>query len=165
LEAPELIRARSLHKDVREELVRADAKATTLLSVVSILLGALLGGAIAGDWTPADLKCVLTVLFWIAVGLGMGAEGHLLAAVLPRVKHPKDATQVRYFGHVVQLEDDEELKRRLTDADGELEQLTDQVYVLSGIVDSKYQHVRTALQWLAAAVVLGFASVALNAIL
>jgi len=43
-------RASVLHSETREELARADAKATTLLSVTGLIIGALLAGAIAGDW-------------------------------------------------------------------------------------------------------------------
>jgi hypothetical protein len=45
---PALTRARTLQQSTREELVRADAKATTLLSAVGIVVAAVVGGAIAG---------------------------------------------------------------------------------------------------------------------
>lgn len=111
-----LSRARSLHKDAREELGRADTKATTLLSVAGLFLGALSVGAIAGNWTPAALKIPAEPAFWLALALAAWGEVRLLRAVLPRVDHDKAYTEARYFGHVVQMRDREQLRACLEKA-------------------------------------------------
>lgn len=151
-----LTRARSLHKDAREELGRADAKATTLLSVAGLFLGALSAGAIAGNWTPAELKVPAEPAFWLALALAIGGEIRLLLAVLPRVDHDKNFTEARYFGHVVQMRDRKQLRACLEQADAELDQAVDQLWMVSGIVDKKYRHVRRGLQLLASGAGLGF---------
>jgi hypothetical protein len=151
--SPPLLRARTLHQNTREELSRADAKATTLLSVIGIVAAALIGGAIAGDWTPQKLALAPEIMAWSAVLLVAVAETHLLLAVLPRIDHDKEYRQPRYFGHVVQMAGRDELRERLEQADGELEQAIDQIWVAGGIVDTKYRHVRYGLQFFAAGVV------------
>ena len=144
-----LSRARSLHKDAREELGRADTKATTLLSVAGLFLGALSVGAIAGNWTPAALKIPAEPAFWLALALAAWGEVRLLRAVLPRVDHDKAYTEARYFGHVVQMRDREQLRACLEKADTEFDEAVDQVWMVSRIVDKKYRHVRRGLQFLA----------------
>jgi Family of unknown function (DUF5706) len=151
--SPALVRARTLHQNTREELSRADAKATTLLSVIGIVAAALIGGAIAGDWTPQKLALAPEIMGWSALVLVAVAETHLLLAVLPRIEHDKEYRQPRYFGHVVQMAGRDELRERLEQADDELEQAVDQIWVVGGIVDTKYRHVRAGLQFFAAGVV------------
>lgn len=156
---PALTRARTLYTTTREELVRADAKATTLLSVVGLLLAALVAGAIADNWTPRELALIPELMFWAAIVAGVAGEADLLLAVLPHVEHDRSYTEARYFGHVVQMQDRAELRSCLDQADTELDQATDQIWWLSKIVDRKYAHVRRGMQLFAAGV--GLAALAL----
>ena len=71
--------AAALHRETREELARADGKATTLLGVVGLILGALLAGIIAGNWSPNHLGCFEEMIFWLGA-VGAAAAG---AAVTP----------------------------------------------------------------------------------
>jgi hypothetical protein len=151
--SPALVRARTLHQNTREELSRADAKATTLLSVIGIVAAALIGGAIAGDWTPQRLALASEIMGWSALVLVAVGETHLLLAVQPRIDHDREYREPRYFGHVVQMAGRDELREHLEQADGELEQAIDQIWAVGGIVHTKYRHVRYGLHFFAAGVV------------
>lgn len=138
-------RATALHREAREELTRADGKATTLLSVVGLILGALLAGSIAGDVDPRHLDNRIELLFWAGCCFGLASAGLLIDAVIPRTKHPTDREHLRYFGHVVAFSTVAELRRALERVDREYERTIDQVHVLSGIVQAKYERIRRAL--------------------
>jgi MFS family permease len=127
--------------EAREELARADSKATTLLSVTGLIIGALLAGAIAGNWNPERLDNAVEWAFWVGLAAIGAAEGSLCLAVLPRVQHEKTKETLRYFGHVVQFESRAELAAALAAADDEEDRQIDQVYKLSEIVDRKYRYV------------------------
>lgn len=138
-------RARELHRETREELLRADGKATTLLSVSAVVIGAIVAGAIAGDWTPADLSLGPEIAFWFALlGIVSGAA-EFLRAVMPRTKHDAGRESARYFGHVVQMAGRDELTGHLSDGGGTTDHYVDQIWVLAGTVNSKYQCIRTGL--------------------
>lgn len=134
-------RVAALHVETREELARADSKATTLLSVTGLIIGALLAGAIAGNWTPERLDNAAEWAFWVGLVAIIAAELSLCLAVLPRVRHEKSKESLRYFGHVVQFESRVELATALAAADDEADRQIDQVFKLAEIVDRKYRYV------------------------
>ena len=133
-----------------------------MLSVIGVLLAAVAAGAIAGEWTPRELQGGSECIGWLSLSCAIWAEGHLLRAVLPRVEHDREYEELRYFGHVVQVQDRAEFDRLLERADGEIHQLADQVWVLSRIVDAKYRHVRRGLLFFVAAVALALSALAAN---
>jgi hypothetical protein len=155
-------RASVLHSETREELARADAKATTLLSVTGLIIGALLAGAIAGDWTPQKLDNTVEWAFWPGLLLIAAAEGALFLAVVPRIKHDKDKKKLRYFGHVVQFRDLDDLREALETADSEHDRLLDQVFVLAGIAETKFRFVWVGMVGLTTGSALCAAAVLLN---
>jgi MFS family permease len=136
-------RARELLRETREELARADGKATTLLGVVGLLLGALLAGIIAGDWSPADLSCRSEVSFWIGAAVAVAAEGLLCAAVMPQLRHDKHRDHLTHFGHVVQFPDEGAFLNALPKADND--RVADQVWTLSRTVQIKYRFIQLGL--------------------
>jgi len=155
-------RAVALHRETREELARADGKATTLLGVVGLILGALLAGIIAGDWTPNDLGCVEEVVFWLGAMGAATAEALLCAAVIPRLNHDKNREAVAYFGHVVQFESEEEFSRALDRVPRQ--RLTDQIWHISRIVQTKYRLIQLGLLALAGGLLLMAAAVLVDSL-
>jgi MFS family permease len=146
------LRVGALHRETREELAKADAKATTLTSIVGLILGALLAGAIAGDFSPQQFSNRVEWLFWTGVGLALAAEIALCSAIFPRIESMESREALLYFGHVAQFETRERFRSALLNADTEFERLTDQVYVLSKTVVRKYGLIRLGLFLLAAGV-------------
>jgi MFS family permease len=161
-ETPEGEHVAALHREAREELARADGKATTLLGVVGLILGALLAGVIAGDWTPSNLGCAEEVVFWIGAAAAGTAEGLLCAAVIPRLKHDKDRDAVAYFGHVVQFDSEDEFIRALEKAPRG--RLADQIWHISRSVQTKYRLIQLGLLAFAGGLVLMAAALALHAL-
>src|SRR5687768_6640617 len=90
--------------EAREELTRADGKASMLLSALGIAVGVVAGAILAGDWNPHDnLHRPWELIWWIGCTL-MGAAGALLgAAIYPKLfnKHPGAA--VTYYNEIAQL--------------------------------------------------------------
>jgi MFS family permease len=146
------LRLETLNRETREELIRADSKATTLFSVLGLILGALLAGAVAGRSSPERLSDSVQWLFWVGVSLALIAEAALCSAVLPRMKTNLPKEEVRFFVHVAQFEDRESLRTALLNAGSEYDRLVDQVYSLSKIIVRKYQFIRLAIALLALSV-------------
>jgi hypothetical protein len=162
--------AKVLLDEGREELDRADAKSSMLLSASGVVAGALLAGTIAGDWTPTQIHDHrVRALFWF--GLGLAAIGVFLlgSAVLPRTRNPGDKKRLAYFGDVVKFRErgitlrkkareakvargKDEFRAAVSAASGSrLERTLDQVWAISGIVLKKYRRIRGALFSLATA--------------
>jgi MFS family permease len=156
------LRLETLNRETREELVRADNKATTLLSVLGLILGALLAGAVAGGSSPERLNGSVQWLFWVGVALALIAEAALCSAVLPRMKTNLPKEEVRFFVHVAQFEDGESLRAALLNAGSEYDRLVDQVYALSKIIMRKYQLIRLAIALLALSVLCCMLSLVIN---
>jgi hypothetical protein len=159
------LRAETLHKETREELLHADNKATTLLSVVGLILGGLLAGASAGAFSPRDLDNVAEWVFWIGVTLAIVAEVGLCLAILPNVSHAEHKGALRYFGHVAQFEDERTLSDALSGAHDNHERLVSQLLYLSKVVDRKYRLIRRSLLTLGASALLCIASLLLDTFL
>jgi MFS family permease len=155
-------RVQALHRETREELNKADAKATTLTSIVGLILGAFLAGAIAGDFTPQRFSDGIEWLFWTGVVLASAAEVALCLAVFPRRKPKGSKEELEYFAQVAQFKTIETFKAALLEAGNEFERLASQVYVLSKIVVHKYTLIRMALLMLAAGVLCCTASALLD---
>ena len=156
------LRVKALHDETREELARADSKATTLLSVVGLLLGAFLAGAIAGRLSPQRLRDSVEWMFWIGVAFALVAEAALCFAVLPRMRPRLPKESLRYFAHVAQFRTRDMFKSALEASDDEYERLVDQAYDLSKTVFRKYDLIRLALLALAVGILCCMTSVLLN---
>lgn len=149
--------ARSLLADLlregREEVVRADTKASTLFGLLGVAFGVVLAGLIAGTWSPADLRAPAQLLFW-AGAIGAGAAMVLLgSAIWPRITHLEDREEVAYFGHVAAYPRREQFKQALMrqaerDPDA---RAVDQVHAISRLAMRKYRLIQLAIVALAVA--------------
>lgn len=164
-EGPEVAFAEVLLDEGREELDRADSKASLLLGGSSVALGAFLGAALGGEWTPGKLHYhpATEWVFWIGVTFAAFGVFLLAWAVLPRTRHVGDRHQLAYFGHVVKFRERgvalrrdtrkkkvDTAKKNLTDAicrasAGSFERTVDQVWTVSMIVQKKYRRIRYGL--------------------
>lgn len=161
---PARLQAEMLLEETRDELIRADSKASILLSASGVVAAALLAGAMSRDWDPSDLSAgVAQAMFWIGLVIAAAGVGALALAVKPRTKHAGTRNELAYFGHVVgyrssgwfrrsatRTRENAAGKQQLLDdllriGDDTFERVVDQVWILSDIVDRKYRWVHRAL--------------------
>lgn len=173
--------AQLLLDEGREELQRADNKASILLGAAGLILGIFLSAAVAGNWDPTELGDGRAAgLFWGGTGFAVIGVLSLGLAVMPRIKHDKTKEKLAYFGHVIQYREGGWVLRRAARAQrnadgrnalqdaisiaslGRLDRTVDQVWVVSHIVQRKYVHIRRALWALLFAGILCAAGVLLD---
>ncbi len=154
----------SLLKDTREELGRADGKASILLSAVGVVVSVLLAGAISRNWNPTQLAS-FEWLWWLGTLSGTAAIVAFGAAVWPRVEHPADKEKLTYFGHVADFKKVDDLSvavaRRASATDPQ-DRPIDQLYTVSKIVAKKYKLIRWGIGFFGAALLLCTAAVAFS---
>jgi hypothetical protein len=163
-ESPEEAFAELLLDEGREELERADNKASIFLGASGLVLGIFLGAAVAGDWNPTDLgHAGARAAFWVGTGFAFVGVLCLGLAVVPRIKHDATKEKLAYFGHVIQYRErgwairrrtkarrEAEGRGKLRDAicaasRGRFDRTVDQVWAVSHIVQRKYKQIRRAL--------------------
>jgi hypothetical protein len=137
--------AAQILREAREEVVRADAKASMLLAIYAVA-GSVLGGALlAGDWSPSNLDWWGEALWWGAALLGAAALASVGLAVYPRIGNKvAGRPALTYFNDVALIEDPAhvlEALKRIDQFDRDLNQLIQ----LSRIARRKYVWIRRAM--------------------
>ncbi len=148
-EAEEL--ARDLLRDNREELAKADAKAGILLATVSVVVGVLLAGIIAGNWSPAKLSSWSQFFWWAGTASALLGLALLILAVAPRaVASRRRNTKACYFGDVAACSSERELAALLMEqCESESDRTLDQILATARITRVKYSLILWALGALA----------------
>lgn len=139
--------------ETREELARADTKAQILLAATGVIVGVVLSGIIAGNWSPEDLKCVSTIMWWAgstSAALGLLALGW---AIFPRIKS-QASDRIGFFSDVRRFADSEELRRAIDREARRGDRDVDQLRVLSVVVHTKYRSIQFSIVALGVAVAL-----------
>jgi hypothetical protein len=145
--------AQRLLLETREELGRADGKAQILLASSGVVIGVVLGGIIGGDWSPVDLSCPGTSLWWAGVGSAALAIGALGFAIFPRLTLAAPG-RVTYFEDVRRHEDCASLLPHLNSEAERGERDAEQLLRLSRIAHRKYRAIQVAIGALLAALML-----------
>jgi hypothetical protein len=133
--------------ETREELVRADSKASLLLAAAGVAVGAVIAAVLAGSWSPDSLSALGGHLWWVGVAaaaVGIAALGY---SVFPRTKRSGSATGpiFGYYADMAGLTSDE-LARLIRNSTQRLDdRVIDQLRQISKIVVRKYRGVRIAL--------------------
>jgi hypothetical protein len=153
-------------RSTREEITRADTKASLLLAAFGVVTGALLAGLLAQRWSPFMLANRVEWLWWAGIAAAVVALILLGAAVFPRTvrKHEKPNV-LAYFADVdaYAAESDEELKKALVrSAEASGMALMDQLRSTSRIAALKYRCVRRALWFSAGAAIACALAVVIN---
>lgn len=165
--------ARGILITAREELVRADSKASLLLSAAGVGVGALMAALLAQDWDPHELRNGIEWLWWVgavAVLVGLIALGY---SVIPRTRYrklrahkheqyerPEDL--VTYFGDVLEAPFQELITRLNKTADTGQTGPIDQLVLVCGVVRRKYIGIIVGLWCLAGGVLAISVSVIIN---
>ena len=153
-----LLYATSLLNGVREEIDRADVKASILLAASGVAAGALLAGLIAGTWSPLKLHAAIQWAWWLGVFESVVGIFCLALAVYPRERkgNPEISWTVVYYGDVLAYRTTAQLVAALNrSAETSLERIADQLKHVSWIVDHKYRLIRWGMRalFLAAATI------------
>lgn len=153
----------------RQELDRADAKATTLLAGVGVGAGALLAGIFAGAWTPRDLFIPGAILWWVGSGAVLVGVYQFIYAVYPRTTPSIDARPVpaAYYGDIVDAHDKKmDVPDQIRQAGArEFDALADQVLQISLIVRKKYGGIRKGVWLVSIGIVVAAGGVTIDSIL
>lgn len=145
----------TLLTEAREETVKADAKAGLVLASLSVGLGALLAGMIAGDWSPSDLSYGGLWFWWPGAASLAAALACAGLAVWPRFKVPKDCpAEITYWGEAAKCGSLKELTTALSNRPDAAGRATNQFWILSRIVVAKYRLLQWSLALTAAGAVL-----------
>jgi hypothetical protein len=138
--------ALALFDDARSELARADSKGSLLLGAAGLILSALTGAVVGGDWTPNKLDSRWSQAAF-ALGLAAVVAGVLLigAAVIPKVRKLPESDYAFHFGHLAHI-DQAEARRRIANTIPLLTQRSiDQAWWMSQIAFRKYALIRKSM--------------------
>jgi Family of unknown function (DUF5706) len=160
-----LLYAASLLDNAREEIDRADAKASILLAASGVVVGALLAGLIAGSWSPLKLQAVVQWAWWL--GLVESAIGIwcLALAVYPRERKNDSGIPgtVAYYRDVLAYPTTIQLVAALNrSAETTIDRIADQLRNVSWIVSSKYRLIRWGMRGLLLSAVTITATMVIN---
>jgi Family of unknown function (DUF5706) len=154
--------AKVLLSESREELTRADGKASLLLAALGVGISAILAAILAGSWSPFRLAEPYQSLWWAGSFFAGVSFACLFLAIYPRVTHRSASRGVTYFGDVAGLETVDELRSALKRSETDpAERSVMQLHVIAGIADRKYRFVRSSLNALSLAIVFTVAAVLL----
>ena len=168
LDEATLLYATSLLTNAREEIDRADAKASILLAASGVVASALLASLIAGSWTPLKLQAVVQWAWWL--GLAESAIGIwcLAMAVYPRERRRDSGIPgtVAYYGDIVAYPTTAQLVAALNrSAETNIERIADQLRNVSWIVSHKYMLIRWGMRGLLVAAATIVAAIVINLLL
>jgi Family of unknown function (DUF5706) len=137
----------------REELARADAKASTLLAALGVAIGVIAAALLAGDWSPDRLDRGYQIVWWFGLGFTGAGSLALCLAVWPRIRHRLPGRSATYFDEIALLGSVDKVKAALESTDAAGRTLT-QLVAVSRIARRKYVLIRWAMCLLGIAVVL-----------
>lgn len=130
---------RRLLDETREEVVRADTKASIVLAGAGVVVGILLSGFVTGDVSLEGERWYVGVLVWtagIALIIGVVLIG---LAVYPRIRGAEPG-HGRWFAEIQQYGKDEAALAAAVEADAsDGARDLHQARVLAGIVGRKYR--------------------------
>lgn len=155
--------AQALLAETREDIAKADQKATMVLAALGIGVGAVLGGVLAGDWKPHDLSQHGEPAWWIGVLLIAASILAAGIAVWPRFDKVGRTRGIYYWANVAAYADFDDFiassARRLPPSGV---RTLYQLFHLSKIVDRKYTLVRYSMGFALAGIVFCVVGVAVG---
>lgn len=137
--------ARQLLSETREELTRADGKASMLLAAFGVFVGVVIAGLLAGEFAPSDLHCGGLWLWWLGCAVIAASLVALAAAIYPRLEHGEAQGPISYYGHAAGKKADELEGILQHQVDGQRSRTVEQLAVVSDIVWRKYRFLQVAL--------------------
>lgn len=141
--------AMSLLSEARDELTRADLKASILLAASGVGASSILAGMISSTWSPLLLRTPWNLIWILGACLGLAGIGALAWAIYPRTSRGRDDEgQLFYFRQAAGVRSVEELTAELRKSSLDaFRRSADQLWRVSQVVSSKYRGVRVGI-WL-----------------
>ncbi|HEX6074382.1 MAG TPA: Pycsar system effector family protein [Micromonosporaceae bacterium] len=150
--------AERLSARCREELARADGKASLLIGVAIGGLG-LFGPRLMSPEQAGDTVYGVALLGYLGVAVWCGALIAFTSAVFPRLKSKASREQVAYFGHIAQIKNVKMLHEYVKSVVAtSLETALTQTWDLSRIVVKKYRYIQLGVWLLAVGTVMQLAA-------
>lgn len=163
LTAPGLEYAQALLASCREELERADGKASVILAAAGIFLGALVAAVLAGDWSPFDVWNGIEWLLWMSLAMALLGIAALAYCVFPRTTYRrKNPDYIGYFGDVVATPTHKLLDAIEATAQDTTAAVLHQLTATAHIADRKYRSLRVALTAFSSAAVMALLSIVVD---
>ncbi|RKR87244.1 hypothetical protein BDK92_1518 [Micromonospora pisi] len=154
--SPAVRLAERLIAETRDEVRRADEKATHWLSVLGGAALALVTALTGQSWLPSDLRGADRWTWWTGCLCAALATLALVLALVPRTGGDENIQQVGYFGHVHQLGDPTVVRLCLERAARDsMPGLVGELCWISRLAMTKYRYTRlgTGLSALAAGLI------------
>lgn len=136
--------------EVRDELTRADGKASILFAAMGVAAGVLAAAILGGDWNPRDLHSPWEAVWWVGCVAGATSGALLALAVYPKITNRHSGAPITYFNEIAQLRDTETLDKSLKNLSEE-DRVLKQLYSVSKIVRKKYLFIVWSMRLLALA--------------
>jgi len=164
---PALSYLADLLADTREELTRADSKASLLLAAVGVILGALIAGLAGSNWTPLALDSRIQWAWWLGVAAAVAGVLSIAASVYPRIFQPRipHPGVPAYYGDVAACRSVEAFRNAIGNVPIPKDRLINQAFVLARIVQRKYVLLRRGLCCLLLAISACTLAVVLNTLI
>jgi hypothetical protein len=132
--------------EVREEIDRADQKASLLIGSLGIAFSIVLSGMIGGDWTPVTLSPFGATVWVVGVIAAAASVAAAASAVWPRLSRAPGADAITYWGQIRGLGSPAEVGRALAERGLHPPERTyQQLLVLSAVVQRKYRAIRLSM--------------------
>lgn len=132
--------------EAREDLAKADHKASLVLAALGVGVGAVVGGILASDWKPTQLLGAGEVLWWLGTALFGAGAACAGAAVWPRYDSADASAGIYYWAHVASFSSLSSFTAGLDSNMPSLESRTrNQLWSISRIVGTKYRLIRFSI--------------------
>ena len=144
---------RELLSESREELARADGKASMLLAALGVASGVIAAALLAGDWSPDRLDHAYRIVWWVGLMFAAAGSLALCLAVWPRIRHRLPGPSATYFDEIALLGTVDKVKAALAHTDAAERTMT-QLVAVARIIRRKYVLIRWAMGLLGIAILL-----------
>ena len=132
--------------EAREEIVKADQKASAILATLGVGFAALAGGLLASNWSPSVLSGLHLWTWWFALIAAALSVLSAASAIWPRYQKVDVSSGITYWGHVATFTSLEDLTAALeADKSDEIYRTRHQLWKISKIVNRKYELIRWSL--------------------
>jgi hypothetical protein len=92
-----------LLRETREEMVRADQKASILLATVGVVVGVAAAALVQVKFAPSALPGSVQWLWWVGVVLTTAGTVAFGATIMPMLGSGGDGRTVQYFGDIARF--------------------------------------------------------------
>lgn len=146
--------ASQLLQEAREEVTRADGKASILLAAAGIAVSVIAGSSMINR-AHGRINTLFIIFDFLGIIVGLIGILFLALAVMPRTKHSGEPKNVSYFGHVATFTTSKTLVEAIElVCEQDEDRIVDQLLTISQIVVKKYSFIKNGLIALGSSILL-----------